>query len=109
MDQQALLASLVQLNAGLTPNLVQIQSHPRQAMPPAGRGLAASPCFSMPGLTLQGFEGTPAHTANLLPNTALPTLLASNQAPNQPSALVSQHRLKLPPIVMMPHVHGLPP
>jgi hypothetical protein len=89
MDQQALLASLVQLNSGLAANLAPIQAHPRHSMPPAGGGgLAASPCFSMPGLTLQGFNGMPAHNAGLLPNAPLQTLLSSNAA-NQPSMVLA--------------------
>jgi hypothetical protein len=92
MDQQALLAGLVQLNAGLSNNLVlveylpgapqgTIQHHARHA-------IASPPCFSMPGLTLQGFNGTPAHTASLLPNAPLPPLLGSNQAASQLPTLV---------------------
>ena len=58
MDQKSLLASLVQLNASALTRMA--------AMPAAAGqhgmsvGLAASPCFSAPGLTLQGFQGSSA-------------------------------------------------
>ena len=88
MDQKSLLASLVQLNASALTRMA--------AMPAAAGqhgmsvGLAASPCFSAPGLTLQGFQGSSARgppqqgTPLLVDSVAsLQTLL--NTPPQQPT------------------------
>ena len=92
MDQQALLAGLGQLNAGLANNLVLVEYLPGAPQGTiqhhAHHAIASPPSFSMPGLTLQSFSGTPAHTASLLPNAPLPPLLGLNQAASQPPTLV---------------------
>eukprot|EP00802_Teleaulax_amphioxeia_P012656 Tamp_12699.p1 GENE.Tamp_12699~~Tamp_12699.p1 ORF type:complete len:392 (+),score=63.17 Tamp_12699:36-1178(+) len=89
MDQQSMLASLVQLNVGTlaqSPIVPTAGAHMTHGM---SSGLAASPCFSAPGLTLQGFQGSSVRgphqpAAPLLADSmaALQTLL---NAPPQPS------------------------
>lgn len=97
MDQQALLASLAQMNAGIShQGIAPMRSgaHHRQML--SSSGLASSPCFSMPGLTLQGFNGLQQHTqhlnqqagSGLMTNTPFQTLLNASHAAAHPTAKV---------------------
>jgi hypothetical protein len=97
MDQNALLAQLAQLNAGMTHSGIapmRAGTQLRQGL--SSSGLASSPCFSMPGLMLQGFNGLQQHTTQrnqqagsaLLANTSFQTLLNASHASANPTSQV---------------------
>lgn len=90
MDQQALLASLGQLNASQLHSIAPMNAHRPPGMSSA---LPSAPCFNVPGLTLQGFNGMPACSphqqgAPLLqdPVTSFQTLLNAANAAAHPAA-----------------------
>jgi hypothetical protein len=96
MDQQALLAQLLQMNSNMTSRQGLVPLHAggqlRQGL--STNGLASAPCFSMPGLTLQGFHGVPAHnpkqqSSSIIANSnAIQTLLNASQAASNSAAQV---------------------
>jgi len=96
MDQQALLAQLLQMNSNMTSRQGLVPLHAggqlRQGL--STNGLASAPCFSMPGLTLQGFHGVPTHnpkqqSSSMIANSnAIQTLLNASQAASNSAAQV---------------------